>query len=51
MDKEPIDPELIEIIACPEDKSKLTYNENKTKLICVKCHKEYEIKDDIPILL
>jgi uncharacterized protein YbaR (Trm112 family) len=51
MAQDPIDAELFSILACPKCKSGLKYNDNKTKLICIKCKKEYEIKEGIPILL
>lgn len=44
-----IDKELLKILACPRCKSDLNYDKNK--LVCVKCKKVYEVKDDIPILL
>ncbi|MEA2005942.1 MAG: Trm112 family protein [Acidobacteriota bacterium] len=46
-----IDPELLEILACPlcKDEIKLTADEKGLK--CVKCHRVYPIKDDIPVML
>ena len=41
--------ELLKILACPVCKSDL--KKRKGKLVCVKCDEDYEIKDDIPILL
>ena len=44
-----MDKELLEILACPKCHGDLELGKNK--LTCKKCRKEYEIKDDIPILL
>mgnify|MGYP001597484378 CR=1 FL=1 len=49
--KEPLSKELFDVLACPICKRDLMYNKSKTKLVCGKCKKEYEIKDGIPILL
>lgn len=51
MIKEPLPKDLFDILACPICKSDLTYNKIKTKLVCTKCKKEYDIKEGIPILL
>jgi len=51
MVKDPIPNELFDILACPLCKAGLKYNNDKTKLVCPKCKKEYEIKEGIPILL
>jgi uncharacterized protein YbaR (Trm112 family) len=46
-----IDSELLKILACPKCKEdvKLTADENGLK--CVKCHRVYQIKDGIPVML
>ncbi|MGB8952220.1 MAG: Trm112 family protein [Candidatus Aminicenantales bacterium] len=46
-----LDPQLLEILACPlcQETVKLTADEKGLK--CVKCHRVYAIKDDIPIML
>lgn len=49
--KYPTRKELLDILACPVCKSDLKYNKDKTSLICIKCKKEYKIKEGIPILL
>lgn len=41
--------ELLEILACPKCHGDLRLGKNK--LICTRCKKVYEIKDNIPILL
>ena len=43
--------ELLEILACPKCKGDIHLNEAKDGLICDNCKLQYEIKDDIPIML
>ncbi len=43
--------ELLEILACPKCKGDIYLNEKKDGLICDRCLLEYEIRDDIPIML
>ncbi|MEW5909069.1 MAG: Trm112 family protein [Thermodesulfobacteriota bacterium] len=46
-----INPELLEILACPKCKGEIRLNESQNGLICDSCRLLYEIKDDIPIML
>ena len=46
-----MDPKLLEILACPNCKSPLIYDEVREKLTCQKCRVRYPIREDIPILL
>jgi uncharacterized protein YbaR (Trm112 family) len=46
-----IDPELLEILACPNCKTPVAPVKNGTALRCGKCGRVYPIKDDIPIML
>jgi len=46
-----LDKELMNIIACPQCKGKVTYNEAKDGLVCATCSLEYPIRDDIPVML
>ena len=46
-----ISQELLEILACPKCKGNIYLNDAKNGLICDNCKLEYEIKDDIPIML
>ncbi len=48
---DPLPKDLFDILACPMCKADLKYNKNKTKLVCTKCKKDYEIRDGIPVLL
>jgi uncharacterized protein YbaR (Trm112 family) len=46
-----INPELLEILACPKCKGEIHLNEAEDGLICESCRLVYEIRDDIPIML
>ena len=43
--------ELLEILACPEDKGPLYYIESESILYNDRLHRSYEIRDDIPVML
>ena len=47
----PIDPELLEILACPNCKTPVTLVKNGTALKCGQCNRVYPIKDEIPVML
>ena len=46
-----INPELLEILACPKCKGGIRLNQTQDGLICDQCRLLYEIRDDIPIML
>ena len=46
-----IDPQLLEILACPVCKVSVTLTGDKKGLRCGKCLRIYPIQDDIPIML
>jgi uncharacterized protein YbaR (Trm112 family) len=46
-----LDPELLEILACPKCKSDVRMTVDDKGLKCVKCHRVYPIKEDIPVML
>lgn len=48
-----ISPELLEILRCPQCRSKLEIDDASTRLKCVnvKCSLVYPIRDDIPVML
>jgi uncharacterized protein YbaR (Trm112 family) len=46
-----INPELLEILACPKCKGEIYLNPSEDGLICDACKLLYEIRDDIPIML
>jgi len=45
----PVDPLLLEILACPACKVRIRAEE--TRLLCPRCGRRYRIEDDIPIML
>ena len=46
-----ISQDLLEILACPACKAKVEMKPDGTGLKCVKCHRLYPIRDDIPVML
>ena len=46
-----LDPELLEILACPQCKQPVEASEDQKWLICRQCRLRYQVKDDIPIML
>ena len=46
-----LDPQLLAILACPEDKGPLLYFESEDSLYNPRLHRRYSIRDDIPIML
>jgi uncharacterized protein YbaR (Trm112 family) len=47
----PLDPLLIELLACPEDKGPLWYFEDEDILYNPRLHRAYTIVDSIPVML
>ncbi|MEY2404319.1 MAG: uncharacterized protein QOD38_1870 [Acidimicrobiaceae bacterium] len=46
-----LDSQLLDILACPEDKGPLLYFETEDCLYNPRLKRKYAIKDDIPIML
>jgi uncharacterized protein YbaR (Trm112 family) len=46
-----LDPQLLEILACPEDKGPLLYFPDEDSLYNPRLRRRYAIRDDIPIML
>jgi uncharacterized protein YbaR (Trm112 family) len=46
-----LDPKLLEILACPEDKGPLLYFEADEFLYNPRLRRRYRIQDDIPVML
>ena len=46
-----LDPQLLEILACPEDKGPLLYFADEATLNDPRLKRRYEVRDDIPIML
>ena len=47
----PLDPRLLEILACPEDKGPLLWFEDEAALYNPRLRRRYAVRDDIPIML
>jgi len=46
-----INPKILKILACPQCKTDVELTSDEKGLKCVKCHRVYPIKQDIPIML
>ena len=46
-----LDPRLLEILACPEDKGPLLYLEDEDALYNPRLQRRYDVRDDIPVML
>ena len=46
-----LDPQLLEILACPDDKGPLLYFDDEDALYNPRLKRRYSVKDDIPIML
>lgn len=46
-----LDPQLLEILACPVCKTEVKLTADEKGLKCVRCHRVYRIEDDIPVML
>ncbi len=46
-----LDPRLLEILACPDDKGPLLYFPDEDSLYNPRLHRRYAVEDDIPNML
>jgi uncharacterized protein YbaR (Trm112 family) len=46
-----LDPLLIEVLACPDDKGPLLYFADEDLLYNPRLHRSYEVRDGIPVML
>jgi len=46
-----LDPKLLEILACPQDKGPLQYFADEGSLYNQRLRRRYDVRDDIPIML
>ncbi len=46
-----LDPLLIDVLACPQDKGPLLYFADEHLLYNPRLHRCYEVRDDIPVML
>jgi uncharacterized protein len=47
----PLDPLLLDVLACPVDKSPLLWFDDEDTLYNPRLHKSYRVEDGVPILL
>jgi uncharacterized protein YbaR (Trm112 family) len=46
-----LDPELLEILVCPNDRGDIEVLEPEQVIVCKKCGYRYPIRDGIPVML
>lgn len=46
-----LDPLLLEVLACPEDKGPLLYFADENRLYNPRLRRSYPVRDDIPVML
>ena len=46
-----LDPQLLDVLACPEDKGPLYYLADEDALYNPRLKRRYDIRDDIPVML
>lgn len=46
-----LDPELLEILACPDCKGDVEYRESESVIVCLACGLRYPVRDGIPVML
>lgn len=46
-----LDPLLLEVLACPEDKGPLLYFDDEDRLYNPRLRRSYAVRDDIPVML
>ena len=46
-----LDPDLLEILACPDCHASLRADDAASELVCTGCGLAYPVRDDIPVLL
>jgi uncharacterized protein YbaR (Trm112 family) len=46
-----LDPELLEILVCPNDRGDLEEREGEQVLVCLACGYRYPIREGIPVML
>ncbi|MBS3818981.1 Trm112 family protein [bacterium] len=46
-----LDSQLLKILACPQCKAQVKLTQDEKALKCMKCHRVYPIKENIPVML
>jgi uncharacterized protein YbaR (Trm112 family) len=46
-----LDPQLLEILVCPNDRGDIDYHEDQQVIVCRECGYRYPVRDGIPVML
>ncbi len=46
-----LDPELLQILVCPNDRGEVEYREDERVIVCRSCGYRYPVRDGIPVML
>ncbi|HEX9888664.1 MAG TPA: Trm112 family protein [Nitriliruptorales bacterium] len=46
-----LDPELLEILICPDCHGEVEYKERRHVIVCQECGLQYPVRDGIPVML
>ena len=46
-----LDPELLEILVCPNDRGEIEYLQAEEIIVCSTCGYRYPVRDGIPVML
>ena len=46
-----LDPDLVQILVCPNDRGEIDYLEDEHVIVCRTCGYRYPVRDDIPVML
>jgi uncharacterized protein len=46
-----LDPELLQILVCPNDRAEVDYVEAEQVIVCRQCGYRYPVRDGIPVML
>lgn len=46
-----LDPELLAILVCPNDRGAVDYREDEQVIVCRTCGYRYPVRDGIPVML
>lgn len=47
----PLSQDLLDILACPQCKGVVNYDEAAAEIVCGQCQLAYPVRDDIPVML
>jgi uncharacterized protein YbaR (Trm112 family) len=46
-----VDPELLQILVCPNDRGDVDYLDDQQVIVCRTCGYRYPVRDGIPVML